>query len=54
MSAPMSTQPAAIRAFRVFEEGKFGAGRYADLPQAFTDLIDAKAVGRMVVDFSLR
>ena len=28
--------------------------RFADLPQAFADLIDAKAVGRMVVDFSLR
>ena len=27
--------------------------RFADLPQAFSDLIDAKAVGRMVVDFSL-
>jgi acrylyl-CoA reductase (NADPH) len=27
--------------------------RFDDLPQAFNDLIDAKAVGRMVVDFSL-
>jgi len=27
--------------------------RFADLPQAFSDLVDAKAVGRMVVDFSL-
>ncbi|CAM9803197.1 unnamed protein product [Phaeothamnion confervicola] len=27
--------------------------RFADLPQAFNDLMDAKAVGRMVVDFSL-
>ena len=28
--------------------------RFADLPKACEDLIDAKAVGRMVVDFSLR
>lgn len=27
--------------------------RFADLPHAFNDLIDAKAVGRMVVDFAL-
>lgn len=27
--------------------------RFDDLPQAFNDLIEAKAVGRMVVDFSL-
>ena len=27
--------------------------RFADLPGAFDDLIDAKATGRMVVDFSL-
>jgi len=27
--------------------------RFDDLPQAFNDLIDAKAVGRMVIDFSL-
>jgi NADPH:quinone reductase-like Zn-dependent oxidoreductase len=27
--------------------------RFADLPQAFDDLVDAKVTGRMVVDFSL-
>jgi NADPH:quinone reductase-like Zn-dependent oxidoreductase len=27
--------------------------RFSDLPQAFDDLFAAKAVGRMVVDFSL-
>jgi acrylyl-CoA reductase (NADPH) len=27
--------------------------RFSELPKAFNDLIDAKAVGRMVVDFSL-